>query len=197
MRSISIHKIALVGLAAILLIPLAFGETPVDTSKNLDFSALNFVLQDLLTYSGDDSPVLIKDSPPNELIFAPNAATWPQTVDAVLYRQEEKPWARLTAAQQILVQEAASNLVMRANSTNSFASFKPVDSRIRLFTDETTPDVFGRPIRAWPPGYSDDNSIAVVRLSIPWSIHHADGTYILARSDTGWTILLRQFVYYV
>ena len=65
MRSISIHKIALVGLAAILLIPLAFGETPVDTSKNLDFSALNFVLQDLLTYSGDDSPVLIKDSPPN------------------------------------------------------------------------------------------------------------------------------------
>ena len=188
---------ALVGLAAILQIPLAFGETPVDTPKNLDFSALNFVLQDLLTYCGDDSPVLIKDSPPNELIFAPYAAIWPQTVDAVLYRQEEQPWAGLTATQQILVQEAASNLVIRVNSTNSFADFEPVDSRIRLFTDETTPDVFSRPIRAWSPGYSNDKTIAVVRLSIPWSIHHADGTYILARSDAGWTILLRQFVYYV
>ena len=188
---------ALVGLVAIMQMPLAFGETPVDTTKDLDFSVLNLVLQDLLTYSGDDSPVLIKDSPPNEVIFAPNAAIWPQTVDDVLYRQEEKPWASLSAAHQILVQEAASNLVMRVNSTNAFTNFEPVDNRIRLFSDQTPPDVFSRPIRAWSPGYSNEKSIVVVRLSIPWSIHHVDGTYILARSGAGWTILLRQFVYYV
>lgn len=188
---------ALVGLVAILQMPLAFGETPVVTPKDLDFSALNFVLQDLLTYTGDDSPVLIRDSPPSELIFAPDAAAWSQTIDAVLYRQEEKPWANLTAAQQILLLEAASNLVLRVNSADAFTGYEPVDKRIRIFSDPTTPDVFNRPIRAWSPGYSQDKSIAVVRLSIPWSIHHVDGTYVLARSDTGWTILVRQFVYYV
>ena len=43
----------------------------------------------------------------------------------------------------------------------------------------------------------DDGNYAIVFLSIPWSMHHADGTYLLAREGTGWRVILRQFVYYV
>ena len=41
-----------------------------------------------------------------------------------------------------------------------------------------------------------DGAVAVVCLSIPWSIHHVDGTHILLKEGDGWTVILRQFVYY-
>ena len=56
---------------------------------------------------------------------------------------------------------------------------------------------FDRPLHAWPPGYSADGQYAIVFLSIPWSMHHADGTYLLARDGEVWRVVLRQFVYYV
>ena len=57
--------------------------------------------------------------------------------------------------------------------------------------------IYERPIRAWPPGYTRGGRYAIVFLSIPWSMHHADGTYLLERDGNGWKVLLRQFVYYV
>jgi hypothetical protein len=57
------------------------------------------------------------------------------------------------------------------------------------------PQVF----RAYPPGYSPDRRIAVVHMSFPWSggFHSGVATWVLRRGPDGWSVLLRQFVYYV
>jgi hypothetical protein len=49
---------------------------------------------------------------------------------------------------------------------------------------------------AYPPGYTADGTFAAVSLILPWSIHHADATYLLARDGDRWRVVLRQFVYY-
>jgi len=55
---------------------------------------------------------------------------------------------------------------------------------------------FDRTTRAWRPGYSKDGQLAIVMFSIPWSIHHADATYVLVRQDGAWKVRVRQFVIY-
>ena len=67
-------------------------------------------------------------------------------------------------------------------------------------TQPTQPSDFDkRPIQAWSPGYTSDRKFAVVQLSVPWSMHHADATYLLRWDEPSgkWSIVLRQFVYYV
>ena len=44
---------------------------------------------------------------------------------------------------------------------------------------------------------SRDGQLAIVRLVIPWSIHHAEATYLLTRRRGRWFVSLRQFVYYL
>ena len=56
---------------------------------------------------------------------------------------------------------------------------------------------FDRPVLAYAPGFTADGRFAAVSLILPWSIHHADATYLLARDGDGWRIVLRQFVYFV
>ena len=45
-------------------------------------------------------------------------------------------------------------------------------------------------------GFTPDGRFAVVLMGLPWSIHHADGAYLLKREGNGWKIVLKQFVYY-
>ena len=75
--------------------------------------------------------------------------------------------------------------------------FDPKDSRVVFVSDEE-PDIAMRSRRVsfWPPGYSKDTKLAVVRVVFPWSIHHGEGTYLLCERNGKWVTLLRQFVYY-
>src|SRR5699024_9895044 len=96
--------------------------------------------------------------------------------------------------------EAAEDIVRRNYAAEGFKPFQPRDPRVRL--DDGAPALgrnirFDRPVRAWPPGYSANVEFAIVFLSIPSSMHHADATYLLARDGDGWRVVLRQFVYYV
>jgi hypothetical protein len=49
------------------------------------------------------------------------------------------------------------------------------------------------------PGYSKDGRYAVVKLHFPWRgrMHSGEVTYIIKRTDRGWKVLLRDFIYYV
>lgn len=180
------------------------GIVSADDPANLssrDRTVLNVVLEDLLTYSGDDSPVKTVKGPPDKLFFSPDAEEWPQTVEQVLYRHTKEPWEKLTQQQLTLAQEAAGNLADRSKGHDFFTGFEPVDARVHLVPKkkpaESVENIYNRPIKAWSPGFSSNGTLAVVRLSIPWSIHSADGTYVLIREGDAWSILLRQFVFYV
>jgi len=158
-----------------------------------------------------DSEVLatvLDDLPPTDhdaklTTFARKAASYPQTVEDVLFRYEKERWTKLTDGQIKAFNEAAKQLVGRIKDAVVFEKFNSQTERIRILEVEADesgqPSDRGRdnrPVQAWPPGYSNDQRFAVVRLVVPWSIHHADVTYLLAYEDGKWTVCLRQTVHY-
>lgn len=48
----------------------------------------------------------------------------------------------------------------------------------------------------YPPLYSSDHQVAIVRASVVWSIHHADVFFLLQKSDGRWKALFAQPIYY-
>jgi hypothetical protein len=108
----------------------------------------------------------------------------------------EKPWRSLTETQKAATEQAARDLERRA-------------PRASGQWDITLPGVELRPEDRRPrnelglqggvdlslPGYSQGGRIAVVLITMPWSIHSAIGTYVLRYDDVGWKVLLRDFAY--
>ncbi len=185
--------------------PTADGRIVVEKAISvLDNEVLAAVLDDILTYRGEDSPVAVQGSPPTEILFEPKPVQYPQTIDEVLFRHQQELWTKLTPTQTSASREAADHLVKRIQNRDFFVAFKPQDKRVRIHeereaqtAEESVRSRFDRPIEAWPPGYSKNKRFAVVRLIVPWSIHHAEGTYVLSEDHGKWTVRLRQFVYYV
>ncbi|MGB7160541.1 MAG: hypothetical protein WBD40_20920 [Tepidisphaeraceae bacterium] len=166
-------------------------------ARPVDHAVLDFVLGDLLTLN--DSPLKVRNGPPAEIRFAPEPARYPVTPKRVLMRRDEKLWAALSQTDVDGAAEATAALILRHERKETFGPFQPATPRVKLETQPpptTIGSIYERPVRAWPPGYSDDGRYAVVFLSIPWSMHHADGTYLLRREADGWRVALRQFVYY-
>ena len=193
---------------AILLVLLVAAVTPVHAAPatqksvaDLDHAVLETVFADLLAL--DKSPVAMRDKPPETIRVAPDPAAWPVTAERVLQRHEKKLWEALAPADLDAAKEAAADLLRRHEKHDTFASFASDNPRVRRAVTATQPtqpaDFNKRPIHAWSPGYTSDRQFAVVHLSIPWSIHHADATYLLRWDEPAgkWTIVLRQFVYYV
>jgi hypothetical protein len=173
-------------------------------SENADAAVLDVVLADLLTRP-NDSVISTGDPEQPGFFFTAETPSWPTKADRILTRHDKEAWAALTADQLRAAQEGAADVVRRYEAHDGVKAFQPADPRVapwRGIADEEAPvrrhEFPKQPVRAYPPGYSHDGQFAVVALSVPWSIHHADATYLLGRQGDGrWVILLRQFVYYL
>ncbi len=155
----------------------------------------------------------MRGKPPESIRVAEEAVTWPITVEKVLTQHDKKLWEVVSDADLAAAHEAAWHLVQRHEKKELFAPFTSRDPRVqRVSTTQPTTastkpsprprelvEVYNRPIRSWSPGYTADRRFAVVQLSIPWSMHHADGTYLLRWDEAAskWVVVLRQFIYYV
>ena len=194
------HRISIIRAGTILLLwGLAALAAPPDLTKQtdaFDHSILNIVLEDLLSYTSPDSPVLDAGASPKTLHFDPAPAIWPRTIDAVLYQKAGVQWSDLQRENEKHIAEAASNLVARITTPTSGEPYIPANPRIQLLSEASQYTTWVRPIRAYRPGYSLDGSIAISLVVIPWGNHHADGTYILFRAEESWRIALRQFNIY-
>jgi hypothetical protein len=170
-------------------------------SRSVDDQVIDVVLNDLLTVG--DSPLAMRKekAPPARILFSPTPSQYPRTLQAVLLQHDKKQWATLDERQLIAAQEAAADLVARLKAKEIDPPYAPSDPRVKLFDPATTkPSISrfdNRPVEAWRPGFTVDHKFAAVSLSIPWSMHHADATYLLEKKGDTWTIVLRQFVYYV
>jgi hypothetical protein len=177
---------------------------PAPIAIDPDREVLEAVFADLLTEK--ETPVHISDGPPPSIIFEMLPIMTDQTVVQVLQHHDEALWAKLSPQQLALAQEAADHLVQRLQRDDPFKPFEPTDERVKVYhkpppaTDAL--EALGRtmkdrPVTAWPPGFSTDHRFAVVKLGVPWSMHHADGLYLLTKEDGAWKVVLRQFIYYV
>ncbi len=165
-----------------------------------DTVVLETVLADVLTFDGKNSPRDTRYGEKDRILVAPTPCSYKITADRVLLQRTKESWAALSPEQLASAQAAAEDLMRRFEAKDDFAPFTPTDPRIQMQTDPpaTKPGLrMDRPICAWTPGYSKDGNFAVVRLSIPWSIHHADGVYLLEKRDGAWKIALRDFIYYL
>ena len=169
-------------------------------SHSSDDDVLDVMLHDLLTVG--DSPLSVgkEKAPPATILLSPTPSKYPRTIDQVLIHHDKAQWAKLSDAQTIAAQEAAADLVARWHAKEMDPPFAPSDSRVKLFDAATTKPAVSRfddrPVLAWRPGFSVDHQFAAVSLIIPWSMHHAEATYLLEMKNGAWTIILRQFVYF-
>jgi hypothetical protein len=124
----------------------------------------------------------------------------------VLQHHDEAAWAKLSPQQLVLAQQAADHLVQRLRREDSFQPFVPRDARVKVYHDPPpTTDAIeslgrrmkDRPVYAYAPGFSEDRRFAVVKLGLPWSMHSADGLYMLANENGAWKVVFRQFIYYL
>lgn len=175
-----------------------------DSNAERDFAVLEVVLKDLMTLP--DSPLTPRGAAEKQIRFSLEALNDRLSVAEVLEQHHRDQWRRLSPDQTKKVRESAQNLVRRLADKDPFERFKPKDERIILLDKvreeelrATTrrsrrPQVF----RAYAPGYSNDRRIAIVLLTYPWSGRHSgEGTYVLAKENDRWVVLLRDFVYHV
>jgi hypothetical protein len=95
------------------------------------------------------------------------------------------------------VREAAADLERRATGKEKPALVPPKVPGVRMMApQERGKPGSDRPVSAFPSGYTPDRRHAVVGLIIPWSIHHAEGLYLLERTESGWNVIGRGFTYY-
>jgi len=193
------------GITTTVISPYSYSQQDTDTASSRDMIVLEIVLADLMSYSGSDSPlksfVVCRRTDADghkPLLLSQNTLKWKPNSADVLDRQadQEMQWRALTNSEYLLTQ-AATNLVSRATPEHSLGNLEFTNTAIEVVASEHQSTRFERPIHVWLPGYSDDGTLSIVRLSIPWSLHHADGTYVLIQTNAEWRIVLRQFVYYL
>jgi hypothetical protein len=170
------------------------------SAADADRDVLNVVWNDLLTER--ETPLAARHAPPRELLLFPGPSPYPRTAEQVLMRHDKKQWDALTPAQLAAAREAAGSLIARHQRGDALPATWN-DPRIKIHSSPPEPQpktrhpLADRPIHANPPGFAADARTAIVSLSLPWSIHHADATYLLVKEGTAWRIVLRQFVYYM
>jgi hypothetical protein len=181
-----------------------YPPTSASAAQSRDYAVLESALTDLLTYKGRDSPL-----PYQRSLRFDRRAVRTQIADSALlddvYSRDTKPPDR---ALRPAVVEATQDMVRRTNSPDSFADYTPGHRGITLYRTRTVhardregvaayQELSRRPVRAWLPGYSREGQTAVIRLVVPWSIHHAEGTFLLTETDGRWKVIWRCFVYYL
>jgi hypothetical protein len=174
----------------------------VDPAVARDWSVADVVLNDLLVWR--DSPLLPAEPGEPILLFSQEALAQEVTVARVLRRRNVEEWDKLSGEQLALAREAAEDLVRRLPKNDAYKRFASTDRRIRAVDKRQTeaatrvhyPD---RPqlVRAYAPGYSRDQRLAVVRLDFDTARHGGVGTYILAKENGRWVVLLRDFRYFL
>jgi hypothetical protein len=179
----------------------AGGSAPAETNEAVtarDNVVVTAVLRDLLTYRGKESPL---DGPfgpslPLPVMRQPLRGPVSLSGGGNACGVEEKPWRTLTAAQQRAAEEAARHLERRAPHASGFWNLSLPN--VMLHEADARPRSefgFDGGIDVSLPGYSSGGRIAVVFLTMPWSIHSAMGTYVLRHDEEGWTVLLREYAY--
>ena len=181
--------------SAVLCAGFSAAQTGEDATRR-DNAVVTTVIQDLLTYRGKDSPLdgPFGPSTPLPLMRKPLRGPVSMARGGNACGIEEKPWRALTEMQQRAAEQAARSLERRARVASGVWDIAVPNVTMH---DERPRSELGLEggIDVSLPGYSAGGRIALVLVTMPWSIHSAMGTYVLRKDDDGWKVLLRDFAY--
>ncbi len=170
---------------------------PADLDRRLahDREVVAAVLDDLATYRGEDSPM---HGPfgPDPLTLDPTPYQYGSIVDGLPRQYDPRAWSDLLATARPKLKEAAQDFVRRIKGPkHRFTAGSPL---VPLYegSDPSKLSPFQHrkaPVQLSLPGYSRDRRLALLTLSIPWSIHRCHGTYVVARDQETWDVRVRDF----
>jgi hypothetical protein len=173
-----------------------------ESEADRDSAVVGAVLKDLLSLPG--SPLETRKGAKKQILFSSVSLNSRLKPSDILEQTTPGEWKKLSPAQLGLAREAARELVRRLEGKEVLKGLKLEDPRIVIWDkaregSEQDLRSFRRPqvFHAYAPGYSRDQRLAIVRLTFPWSKHSGHGTYVLARIDRGWAVLVRDFVYFL
>jgi hypothetical protein len=165
--------------------------------QTLDEQVIEAALCDLVTSEDEDSMTLRREQGRGRLLFSGTSRDWGSA--------HPEAWKSLAPSDRDAADAAAFMVTWRVKNMEGFSPFRPSDSRIFLWEDDPASrqtidpleSARPRPIYAAPPGYGDQNRLAVVVFSFAWSIHGGVATYVLRFDGRNWTVISRLFLYYV
>jgi hypothetical protein len=172
-------------------------EAPLIDRRADDQRVLVAALRDLTTEAGDESPVAFRGAVRAPLQVSSELTTRAVTVEQILEGRDSEEWRAVSKSNGGRLVQAANDLILRISRREDFIPFHSDSSRleIRRPTQARSDDMFDRSTTMWPPGYSADRQIAIVRMSIPWSVHECIGTFLLERRQDDWLVIARAFRY--
>jgi hypothetical protein len=169
---------------------LAAPETATRKLTVMDQAVIDCALADFLDTLSSKLP-LRADGTKAELTMSVEATIGPllRTTDGLLDRLRPEDWAALPAALLPSLRPAADDLVERA--TFSYTGFTSSDPRIRVPAEPSFEEAMSQ-ISVSAPGYGPDCELAIVEACIPMGVAHLSySTWVLARSPSGWCVLVR------
>jgi len=156
----------------------------------MDQAVINCALTDFLDTLSRKLPVRA-DGTKAELTMLVEAKIGPllRTTDGMLDRFQSEEWAALPAALLPSLRPAADDFVERAMF--SYTGFTSSDPRIRVLAERSFEEAMSQ-ISVSAPGYGPDCELAIVEACIPIGADHLSyATWVLARSPSGWYVLVR------
>jgi hypothetical protein len=198
----------LVGAIAIIFCGSAEQEATqqaVASRQLMDEAVIETVLVDVLVSSDEEPRSIRRDSRiSDELIFR-NECYDNVFLNAGGIRSANKRWGAVKLADVEAARAAGENVLDRLNHKVLYAPFNPQDKRISIWRENlaSTQSPYpksARPFRVGPPGYADENRLAVVVLFFPgWNNRMNGGrtTYLLRLDGNKWNVIARDINFFV
>ena len=182
---------------------LAFAE-PSDESAHtdVDLRVIDTVLHDMVTVNSEEIGFVIglMGKPPRRIRFAKNNIPdfSPGTLNLLKAEHKTSP------LKHSRIDEAMKNAQSREKTGEVFSEYRPSTEFIHTLERwemwhplaNAAPRFEQNAVQAWPPGYSNDGTYAIVSLSLTRGHHGSTGLYVLHRNDGEWEVVYRKFESY-
>lgn len=172
------------------------------TRQDLDEAVIEAVLVDLLAGTDEASKTLRAEQGPGNVLFSGVCGGRFGTLHQAVTSADSEKWTSMTAGDRRAATTAAAMITERMTKGQCFTAFRPKDARISLWEEtpastQTHDPGAPRPVRFAPPGYSDQNRLAVVVYTFAWSMHSGDAVYVVRYDGNTWRVISRHFLYYL
>jgi hypothetical protein len=170
-----------------------------DNGQSLDEEVIEAALVDLVAGTDEDAETLLHEQGRGRLLFSRVSRNDVRNLNEELASAASRKWSSLESSDRDATKEAASMIINRVENKQYVAAFQFKDSRISLRASTQPAGRFERPrpIDAAPPGYADQNRLAVVVFGFAWSMHSGSATYVLRFDGRKWNVISRCFEYHV
>ena len=174
----------------------------VTSQQIMDEAVIETVLVDVLVSSDEEPKSIRRHSQISEELMFRNECYDNVFMNAGGIRSANEKWGAAKLADAAAARAAGENVLDRLKRKELHSPFKPQDKRISIWKEPSSTQsphqTSVRPFRVGPPGYADENRLAVVVLFFPGTIGMLGGrtTYLLRLDGKKWNVIARDINFF-